>query len=65
MSTNSMSYEATGGTKPKTNARYLQTTSTGEILTHLAYRHRVGLLSTTTVALLAFVIYDKLITLFL
>lgn len=37
---------------------------TSRILAHIAYRHRVGLLMASTMALLSYIAWDKIISLF-
>lgn len=65
MAKDGMEYEVTGGKKPNIKVRVVEQTPTLEILRHLAYRHRVGLLITSTVLLVAYIAYDKVISIFI
>jgi hypothetical protein len=65
MSKDGMSYESTGGKSPKVKVNILEQTSTGKIISHLMYRHRVGLLTSVAVWSTGYIIYDKFISLFI
>lgn len=62
-----MSYEAPAKvSKPsKTSIRVISEMSTPRIATFVAYRHRVGLLGLSTFVLFSYIMYDKLLYLFL
>lgn len=64
---NAMSYQAASKiNKPtKQGIRIISEMSTTRILTYVAYRHRVGLLMASTAGLLAYVAWDKIISLFI
>lgn len=65
-STNAMSYQAAKQVSKPTKAgiRVISEMSTARILAYVAYRHRVGLLAMTTVALVGYIVYDKLLSMF-
>lgn len=65
MATDGMEYEETGGKRPKTKVNILERTDTSTIISHLMYRHRVGLLSGLSFISVGFIVYDKIITIFI